>query len=73
MWRPRRNVSNLLKISSKSISGSLMIQSLSPFGPAMYASKLIATAYRTRRIGASGENGACQWLRHNIIDRIRTH
>ena len=42
--RPRRNVSNCSNNAPKSISGSIMIQSASPFGPAMYPSRLIATA-----------------------------
>ena len=42
--RPIKSVSKLLYNSRKSISGSMMIQSHSPFGPAMYASRLMATA-----------------------------
>ncbi|MFN7918608.1 MAG: hypothetical protein U0Q16_00835 [Bryobacteraceae bacterium] len=50
---PIKKVSNWRNISPKSKSGSCGIQSCSPFGPAMYPSRLAATEYRTRRILAS--------------------
>jgi hypothetical protein len=42
--RPTSRVSNWSKIVLKSISGSMTIQSASPLGPAMYPSRLAATA-----------------------------
>jgi hypothetical protein len=41
--RPINSVSYFANIAPKSISGSVTIQSSSPFGPAMYPSKLLAT------------------------------
>src|SRR6267142_801805 len=48
--RPIRNVSNCASIPAKSISGSIVIQSYSPLGPAMYPSRLMAPPNRTSRI-----------------------
>jgi hypothetical protein len=42
--RPMRTVSNSSNRAPKSTSGSMTIQSASPFGPAMYPSRLAATA-----------------------------
>ena len=52
--RPISSVSNCLKSPVKSISGSMIIQSDSPLGPAMYPSKLIAIWYRIRLMASSG-------------------
>ena len=43
VFRPRSTVSNSPMSAPKSMSGSMTIQSLSPLGPAMYPSRLMAT------------------------------